>query len=1064
MERLIRKIWTPALLLVLFLAQTTAQEATVRTPGYWTIGLNAGAAYQQSDVCALLEGYGGGLTLAKNFYYQPGAPIAFDLRGRALYTRTYGQDHFRTYGINNNNAINGNKGTDYRTEGNGPGFAYLNNKTDMGELALEGVISFNRLRERTGVNLALFGGIGLDWYNTSTNQSNGSGIYNYASIDTTASRSSILSSLDALQDGNYETAAQGSNNGDGKIGIMPALGVELGYQFTPRFSAGITHKVTFARTDDLDGQQWQQYSDAASAENDIHHYTSLSLKWIVSPDKKKLQPPFIEVIDPNGNPYTTAFSDGSIRANVKNVNSAADISVKVNGKQTNFDFYREKLTANFNLRPGKNSVRIRATNAAGSDEESLVIIYEPDTRPPTTTNPPPPPVTNQQVYKPTVRITSPSRNSQEVSNSQFTLKATTKYVRSQRDIQITLNNQQVRDFNFDESRGKVAANLYLNPGKNNIRISVSNQDGNARDEAILVYVQTQQQASPIVNITTPNRDPYTSSKRTTTVKATVKNVSRKNDISVKVNGRNSDFSFSGTTVSTNLTLDNGNNRVLITAKNNAGQNSDEVTIKYSTSTTTPPSSTNAKPKVTITDPTGGSSTSSKKSKTIKATVLNVTSKNEIKFTFNGKNITDFSFDKNSKKVSKTISLDTGNNTITIKATNKYGSDQATAKIRYLSMGSGSTQKKPPVVTITSPKNNSSTSSASSTVKATIKNVTNKQGVTLKVNGKTISNFSFSNTNLQASISLKEGSNTIYVKGKNSDGEDDATVKVNYKKPVTTKPPSVTITSPKKNTTVQTSKATIKATITNIKTKSGITFTANGKTSTNFTYSNGKFSSNVNLKEGKNTYKIRVKNEAGSDDASTTITYTKKQAPKPIVSFTKPSKSGTTSTKKNITITATVKNVTSKNDITLMLNGKPNTFTFSPNKNQVTANVKLKNNNNTLVIKAKNSAGEGSATTSIKYKAETKTPPTVKILTVSQPASNPMNPNSAGSTMTAKVENVTGKSQITITINGKPHTNFTYNASTKTLNTNLILERGSNKVIVKATNSDGTAQDSKTITF
>ena len=73
-------IW---LLLIGFTSAVSAQESTYKKkPGYWTLGLNGGFAYQQSDVPTRFDGFGLGLTLGKNLYYAPNAPFSFSARGR----------------------------------------------------------------------------------------------------------------------------------------------------------------------------------------------------------------------------------------------------------------------------------------------------------------------------------------------------------------------------------------------------------------------------------------------------------------------------------------------------------------------------------------------------------------------------------------------------------------------------------------------------------------------------------------------------------------------------------------------------------------------------------------------------------------------------------------------------------------------------------------------------------------------------------------------------------------------------------------------------------------------
>ena len=281
-----------------------------------------------------MDGYGFGLTLGKNLYYKPGAPLIFDLRGRALYSQSYGLDAQRSYGILRNDALNGfNSSLDYTKDNGGTGFVFQNHKTHMGELGLEGVLTFNKLREQTNVILSVFGGVGLDWYKTNLDQRDRNGLYSdaYLAIDTLRSVSSIRQNLkNNILDGNYETSAQ--EHGEfGRLGIMPNVGLELGYQLTPNFSIGMGHKVTFAGTDLLDGQKWEN-NNLATNDNDIHHYTNLNLRWIIQPKENKIDPPVIEIIEPFSNPHTSRNPNGYVRAKISNIKSAMDINYLVNGR------------------------------------------------------------------------------------------------------------------------------------------------------------------------------------------------------------------------------------------------------------------------------------------------------------------------------------------------------------------------------------------------------------------------------------------------------------------------------------------------------------------------------------------------------------------------------------------------------------------------------------------------------------------------------------------------------------------------------------------------------------
>ena len=236
MKAMIRTSTLLALWALLHFSAAAQFSATTTLPGYTTFGINGGWSYQTSDVRAAPGGFGFGLTLGKNLYYQPGAPLSFDLRGRLLYARQFGLDHFRSFDIDNNEALNGDRSLDYTSYpaglGVGDGFVFQNHRTDLGELALEGVLTLNQLKERTGFLASLYGGVGLDWYRTRIDQANPFGLEyftEYSSIDPSRPKASIRKDLsNTILDGVYESNADGFTN-SGKLGLMPSVGVELGY-------------------------------------------------------------------------------------------------------------------------------------------------------------------------------------------------------------------------------------------------------------------------------------------------------------------------------------------------------------------------------------------------------------------------------------------------------------------------------------------------------------------------------------------------------------------------------------------------------------------------------------------------------------------------------------------------------------------------------------------------------------------------------------------------------------------------------------------------------------------
>ena len=272
--------WTQLAVLMTFAifltTDLTAQQTTTqdRQQGDYIFGINGGAAYQQSDVATDLSGFGFGLTYGKNLIYAPHAPFSFDVRSRFQVARSFGTDIRPSLGIANNDALNGEKTLDYTGEFGGD-FVYANHKTNQVELGMEGVLTLNGLRETTGLGISFTGGVGVNWYQTKIDQRDANGLYTdgYSRIDAGGAKPFNLSQLESLRDGEYEALADGFGAA-GKVGIMPSLGVELDYDLTNNLALGVGHRMTFAGTDLLDGQQWTN-ANALTGNNDRLHYLSL---------------------------------------------------------------------------------------------------------------------------------------------------------------------------------------------------------------------------------------------------------------------------------------------------------------------------------------------------------------------------------------------------------------------------------------------------------------------------------------------------------------------------------------------------------------------------------------------------------------------------------------------------------------------------------------------------------------------------------------------------------------------------------------------------------------------
>ncbi len=905
-------------LLLLFLSLNTfgqrSDKRVYTNSGWWTLGITGGAAWQDGDIRAI-PGWGAGIDLAKNIYHTPGGLLDLDLRGRLLYTQTYGADHERSYGILENPALNGtNDPAVNYTAPNGPGFTFMNHKTHLGEASIEAVLTANRLRENTGVILQGFGGLGLNGYQTFTDQLNyRDEMYDWSEIDTDRRRLDILSQIGTY--GYYETPANDYDNAP-RISVMPSLGLGLGYQLTRNFSIGVEHKANWALHDNLEGQEYNREDNTLSTDDDMHHYTSLYLRWRIG-DRYKEEPnptvyndpmddkgmstypgadygnaPIITFTKPKKEVSTVSNDRVSVAATIEHIDGRDNINATFNGKPLTSYTYstrNDKFATVLVLEPGNNEIVITATNKFGKDVESRVVIqeqeaigYTPSTTPtPSNSNP----NTGMKKY-PEVRITRPTANPYNSEQQVVRLKADVENVDSKNDITFKINGRRTYNFDFDGYLGNtITADIPLEVETTNVSIEVRNANGRDSDTQKIVYcppggypgttTSNDNGPRPRVRITSPSTNPYNSTENTVPVTARIDNVNNKNDITFTVNGqRKTNFNYNAFTdkFTANVALNGERTEVVIRAVNNNGTDSDDVTIVYC-----PP--TVLRPQVTITKPMSNPHNTNNDSERVTATVTNVNNKSDINVKINNQPILNFDYSNSRSEVTFRANLKPGNNTIRIKATNSAGSDSDDVVIKYNAI-------EKPEVSIIKPNNSPYTSpNSSAAIVAVVKNVDSKSDITFKVNGRTTSSFTYSalSGKVTANINLENGSNNIYIKATNEAGSDSDDTVIKYNKP--TRPvnttlseaptPTVKITQPNKSPfTVNNEQVAILATIKNVTSKQNVIFKVNGKNIRSFDYNpnTNAFEGVITLRKGENKVVITGRNGGKTASDNTVIVY------------------------------------------------------------------------------------------------------------------------------------------------------------------------------------------------
>jgi hypothetical protein len=352
------------------------------------------------------------------------------------------------------------------------------------------------------------------------------------------------------------------------------------------------------------------------------------------------------------------------------------------------------------------------------------------------------------------------------------------------------------------------------------------------------------------------------------------------------------------------------------------------------------------------------------------------------------------------------------------------------------------------------------------------------------------------------IKLNIGNNTITVSATNANGSDEASINVRYERE--SRPPSVEITIPNSDITTEQATQTVRATLRNVSSRNEIKLLINGSVNNVFDFNGDRLDTYLKLKEGNNQVVISVSNNDGNAQDQVNILYT---APRPVVlpptvSFVRPSESGTTVKDINYALIARIQNITSKNQIALVVNNR-NISNFSIVNGEVRATVALASGNNNIRISATNESGRAEDNTMIRFQPEivadpnvptggntgktrpktndeepnTGTPtggstptktdapsqgpgkikvlravPTMSEINTTVPIQDPSKPLVNTCSVSATFENIGSADQISMTINGVSVTSFTF-VSGK-LNYSFGLSSGKNTIKIVAQNRFG----------
>ena len=826
----------------------------------------------------------------------------------------------------------------------------------------------------------------------------------------------------------------------------------------------------------------------------VNSFGSDSKTQIIERTIKVMRKPAVTIINPAVSPFNTFASSQQVTAQIRNVASASEILVKDQSNQVvlfSYDAIAQQITFVANLNVGANNYNVSATNSAGSDSKVVVINYTKKSTP-------------ILEKPPVVTFVNPSQTPYSTFDPSINVIATVTNISSQQGIVVKLNNTAV-NFTFNSTTNEVVIPSSLDIGSNTIIVTATNLAGNDAKTQLIERKQSERcLLSPVVKILVPSVNPFNTFNAAENVRAEVLNVTGASSIQVtNQSGQLVNFTYDVTSHYINFTanLIAGSNLFKVKATNSVDAVTETATIIYTkivTSTQTPIKVN--KPVVSFTVPSQVNNVLLAPTQSVSATVTNVNDISGVSVQVNGQASTSFAF--NNGVVTFVLNCNIGNNTVSITGTNAAGTDSKTIFVNR-------TEPEPviplPVVTFINPSSlNSITTSSSQSIQTSVLNVLNASQVLVQVNGIAVTNFVYLNGNITFNANLNVGNNVVFIKGTNASGSDSKTITITYEKPeppVVVNPPvlSYLIPSGASMSTVN-SNENIRMSVTNVTLNSQISIKLNGNNISNFTLSHGVINFNAILSLGLNTIVVVATNNGGSDTKQIVVNYELPRIPAPLVTIINPAVTSATSIS-NQAVEATVTNVTSASQILVTLNGTAFSG-FSYTNGNVSFVASLVDGANNIVITGTNVSGSDSKTVVVNYSQQTvvndpkirichypngptSTPIAMDILAsewpnheahgdaegncpvVSPPVVTMINPSIVNTTtlnsvqaVSANITNVTQFSQVSVTLNNSPITNFSF--SNGTVNFTAVLNIGLNTVKITGTNNGGI--DSKTITF
>ncbi|MCO5259337.1 MAG: hypothetical protein M9916_04265 [Crocinitomicaceae bacterium] len=422
--------------------------------------------------------------------------------------------------------------------------------------------------------------------------------------------------------------------------------------------------------------------------------------------------PSVTFVQPTSSSTTSTNQAISVQAIVSNLGSGQIQYVVNNQVSSNYTYTSSngQFTSTIYLQSGMNTIQIGATNACGTNAQTIYVQYNPVVNCP----------------KPTITVHSPVTTSGTTSSIE--LAAVIENIATANQVDVYLNGIKQSTGTYTSRIKTFSKMLLLANGRNQILIRATNECGST--EQSFVYDYNLPCNEPTVIITNPSGR-VTSSNVSYVVNAQISNVTNPSNIVLKVNGISiSGFNYSSQTgiLTATIQLIEGENTIELTATNECGKASGTASVTYNVPC--------VNPVITFVNPTTNIVVT-KSDFTLEAAILNINSASAVTLTVNGVTQSQGTYNSATHLYSKNLSLQEGANLIQLTAKNNCGQLVSSTTITYKKAVVGTK----PSVDITS-NCNITISQGKNKFTGVVLGVTNTSQIQVKLNSQLVTNVAY----------------------------------------------------------------------------------------------------------------------------------------------------------------------------------------------------------------------------------------------------------------------------------------------------------------------------------